>query len=284
MDIILSIIIVSYKNIKDLDECLDSIYKSNDLGDGLEVTVVDHTPDITLYKTISRKFESRKNFKILRHENKGFGSGNNFGAANSHGKYLLFLNPDTILIEPIFKSAIDFYEKNKAGIIGFQLLDIHKNKNKSFDWIYHSSFLKRFIMMKYYWPNGIYKYKEMYTEGADIFISKEIFEKAGAFDENIFMYYEETDLFLRVINLGLQNFFDKDLHIIHKEGGSTYEADKAVEKRLKSLEYVSKKHGFDFDSILRKEINMTKFRLHFIKDEKEKLSFTNYLKALKDYK
>ena len=100
----LSVIIVSYKNLEIIVDCLNSIYKNNDIGNYLEVIVVDNSPEDNIYNYVADNFE---NVRIIKNQNKGFGEGNNKGACIARGKYLLFLNPDTILVEPIFGFAIN---------------------------------------------------------------------------------------------------------------------------------------------------------------------------------
>ena len=107
--IILSIIIVSHKNLEVLRNCLDSIYLYNDIGECLEIIVVDNSPEDNIYHYIKNNYSD---IMILRMDNKGFGAANNLGAKIAKGEYLLFLNPDTILIEPIFKFAINQFEKD----------------------------------------------------------------------------------------------------------------------------------------------------------------------------
>lgn len=66
-----------------------------------------------------------KNVKILKNENKGFGQGNNIGFIASRGEFILFLNPDTILIEPIFSFAINCFESEpKLGLFGLKLINM----------------------------------------------------------------------------------------------------------------------------------------------------------------
>ena len=62
---------------------------------------------------------------------------------------------------------------------------------------------------------------KMYITGADIFVPKKLFEKAGMFDESIFMYCEETDICNRVEKLGYDTRFFPEKRIVHLEGKTT---------------------------------------------------------------
>src|SRR5699024_9212479 len=118
---LLSIVIVTYKKLDIVINCLDSIEKYNDIGKQLEVIVVDNSPDNTIVKFINNEYPD---VKTIKSANNGFGAGNNTGFKASSGKYTLFLNPDTILIESIFEFAIRKFEENpKLGIFGLKLLD-----------------------------------------------------------------------------------------------------------------------------------------------------------------
>ena len=83
--ILFSVIIVSYKKLDILIDCLDSIYKYNDIGDKLEIIVVDNSPEDNIYNYIKSNYND---VRILKSENKGFGAGNNLGAKIARGEYL----------------------------------------------------------------------------------------------------------------------------------------------------------------------------------------------------
>jgi hypothetical protein len=59
-----------------------------------------------------------------------------------------------------------------------------------------------------------------YIVGADILIRTDTFNSAGKFDENFFMYYEETDLFFRLKKLDYKSCILPQAKIIHLEGGA----------------------------------------------------------------
>ena len=116
---ILSVIIVSYNEVDLLSDCLKSIEKFNDIGEELEVIVSDNSSSKNVVNMISYKYPVVK--FIHNEKNGGFGYGNNRGVEIATGKYLLFLNPDTLLIEPIFRYAISKFEGNEKLVsFGFK--------------------------------------------------------------------------------------------------------------------------------------------------------------------
>ena len=134
-----SIVIVSYNNLEIVVDCLDSIYKFNDIGGRLEIIVVDNSPEDNIYNYCK---ENYKEIKVIKNTNNGFGEGNNRGASISTGKYLLFLNPDTQLIEPIFQFSIEQFEKNDdLGLFGLKLIDINFMNNMSYFFLDRHGFI-----------------------------------------------------------------------------------------------------------------------------------------------
>lgn len=258
---ILSVIIVAYKNWAVLIKNLKSIEQFNDIGKNLEVIIVDNSPEN------ERVLDKIKNnwkfsFKYIANENRGFGYGNNVGVEISEGKYLAFINPDVIFIEPIFEKIVNEFDKNDCvSMIGIRLLDENHKINSSFKYDFKYSFLSRQIIKYKNWV-GKYDEKTMYIEGADIFIRKEDFIAAGKFDENLFMYYEEADLIRRLRRLRGEHHirFFKNLHLIHLENGNTPDSVFAVQQEINSCLYFSQKYGLNAKKKLMADYTYLKFK------------------------
>ena len=253
-----SIIIINF-NTKDLIlACVESIIRQTS-GLTYEIIVVDNASIDGSARALSEQFP--QTILIESNENIGFGSANNLGAEIAKGKYLFFLNSDTILLNNSILVLFHFSESNftklKVGITGGILLDEHKLETASFGPLPSKTnliksilgFLPRFTKMnsneiKFFQTNG---YLEVgYIMGADMFISKSDFKKIGGFDLNIFMYYEETDLQLRLKNAGYHNYIIAGTQIIHFEGLSFNQAGANNNKRMlvtKSMFYFFRKHS-----------------------------------------
>lgn len=253
----LSVVIVSYKNLDVLKDCLDSIHKYNDIGNQLEVIVVEQSPEETIYDYIKKNYED---IIIIRNSNAGFGAGNNRGTEFASGEYLLFLNPDTILVEPIFSYAIKIFKQNpNLGLFGFKLIDKHGNLNLSYNYIINfgiAQILYRKIKKQ---PN--FSNKKMYINGADIFIRNKLFRDIGKFDENIFMYGEEADICLRLKHTNYTVGYFDEKRIAHLEGGTTDFKPTVYEKLCKSFVYVCDKHGIKWKNHFLSEYMYYKIRL-----------------------
>lgn len=280
--ILFSVIIVSYKNLDILKDCLDSIYNYNDIGDKLEIIVVDNSPEDNIFNYIKNNY---KDVKILKSENRGFGAGNNLGAKIARGKYLLFLNPDTILIEPIFQFAIEkFEENNNLALFGIKLLDKNLKRKVSFSFVDGDSFFHE-MPIRFFLKMGIFVDGKMFISGADIFIRKKVFFDVGMFDENIFMYMEEADLTRRIKASNYKTKYFKEKSLIHLGGGTVTNKSSAIRERVRSTKYYCKKYNIDFDKMLLHQIRYHKFK-YFIyrifKIEKcKEIKF--YLEILKEY-
>lgn len=246
----LSIIIVNYNSLTYLQNCISSIEKFNDIGDQLEVIVVDNsTGDESI-----RWLQGQQNIIAIANENRGFGQGNNVGVKKAHGEYLLFLNPDTVIIEPVFQFAVDQFEKDpKLGLFGVQLVDGNLRPNSTYGLRMPLGFT-RSVLTRILISAKVFIPSAMYTSGADLFIRKSVFDEAGAFDENLFMYCEEADLCNRVNRLGYRNAFYSEKKIIHLEG-KTQDAKlfTSYRRQMESRKYYCEKYSIDFLRFARKE-------------------------------
>ena len=112
----ISIIIVHYKNEKDLFDCLNSLYNLK-IKQLYEVIIVDNSENKNLQKSLLTK--KYKNLKYISSpKNLGYGGGMNLGAKYAKGEYLFILNPDVVFKNDIISSLISKFKKNKrTGII-----------------------------------------------------------------------------------------------------------------------------------------------------------------------
>ncbi len=255
-DVLMSVVIVSYKNRQVLVDCLHSIRDFNDIGNALEVIVVEQSPTDEIYDYL---VAHHPEVHTIRAENRGFGAGNNRGAEAARGKYLLFLNPDTLLVEPIFRFACDKFEREeKTGLFGVRLLNADHSKGSSFESVVPFGFLRK-LRLKFFEMRDTFLPSCMYIQGADLFVRRELFFEIGCFDEEIFMYCEETDLCTRVRRAGYNLAYESDLAIIHLQGAcSSTNREGTFERQLKAFTYVSQKFGRDPVPYFRSELRLKK--------------------------
>lgn len=245
----LSVVIVSYKNSAVLYDCLDSILKFNDIGGALEVIVVEQSPEGDLYEGLRRDYPW---VVTLRHENRGFGAGNNAGARVANGRYLLFLNPDTVLVEPVFGFAIEKFEADsELGLFGVRLVDADGNRNQSFYFRKPYGLLRGSVLWRICDRFDWFMPRAMYITGADMFVTAQALRTMGGFDERMFMYFEETYFCERLDDLGLRIGYFPEKRIVHLEGKSGGGVEK-FRRQLESLEVLCEDLQLDYYRILCK--------------------------------
>lgn len=239
-----SIIIVNYNTKQLLADCLNSIYEQTKDID-FEVIVSDNGSRDGSIEMLKKAFPQV--ILIENNANLGFGTANNRGLAIANGKYIFYLNSDTILLNNAVKIFFDYWEKNgekeNIGALGCNLLDKDGNITLSYGnplgeatsvnnfikkrfWTMYSSYktaIKYYIFHKQL--KEVHKNTEYlsftglvgYITGADLFLRN---DENAFFDEKIFLYYEETDLQWRLSQKGLHSYLIDGPKIIHYEGGS----------------------------------------------------------------
>ena len=174
---------------------------------------------------------------IWNTENIGFAKANNIALKQATGKYILFLNPDTLLPEDCFERSISFLESHaEAGALGIKMLDgsgnFLKESKRSFpspltSFYKLSGLTKLFphskIFAKYYLGNidAEQNHEVDVLAGAFMMVPKKIIDSVGSFDEDFFMYGEDVDLSYRIKEAGYKNLYFADSSIIHFKGEST---------------------------------------------------------------
>lgn len=245
----ISIIIVTYNSIGLIKDCLESIFKYNDIGDELEVIIVDnHSSDqAQMFDLVRSSFPNNPIHLYDTGSNGGYGKGNNFGIARSKSDIIVIMNPDVRLIYPIFRTILKEFEDTSLGVIGVEFIDgsspyYFKPENYS---------LWHLIFEKVYNKRRIYNEKMMYMSGSLMAFNKQAFVEAGSYDENIFMYYEEPDITNRIQKTGKKAKWLKGVHVLHLAHGRKFNKN-LTDFRNSSLEYYCNKYGVNVVKLYRK--------------------------------
>jgi len=250
-----SIIIVYYKDKKALFNCLKSI-KENSPKVSFEVIVVDNDE----IKTIEKEAKRRSNWiKYVKSPgNIGYGAGNNLGVSLAKGDFLMILNPDTLVKPGSIDTLVDFLDENKdVAVVAPNLID---EKGKIFTQlgsreltplrgIVALSFLNKLFphnkISRDYWLKDLpldQKREVDVVPGSAFLIRKDVFEKVSGFDENIFLFFEESDLGRRVKKLGYRLYIIPDSEIVHFWSGGKEDPSYIKKIFKKSRFYYFKKH------------------------------------------
>ena len=191
----LSLVIVSYNNRAEIEACLRSALRS--LGQADELILVDNASSDGTAELAESSFPG---LCILRPGNNlGFGAGSNLGALHAQGEYLAFLNPDTT-VEPGWLEALlsALQDDPQAGMAASKilLLDDPQRINTCGNEMHISGLTLCRGMGQ---PEHSFSNLEQVSavSGAAFMMRRELFETLGGFDENFFMYMEDTDLSLR---------------------------------------------------------------------------------------
>lgn len=214
----ISIVIVTYNSESLIYECLNSIFKYNDIGDALEIIIVDNksTNGDLMCSDLNKKF-GNKIVLIHNDKNGGYGQGNNVGIRAASAPLIMIMNPDVRLLNYIFKKAINYFENLKIAMLGMSQMTSDTSRGLSFsiklDYPAILSVFGTVIANKLHYFNS----NKMFLSGSCFFIDKFIFTKLGLFDENVFMYGEENDLHHRLSKLKSNNgiIYDKKMSYLH---------------------------------------------------------------------
>ncbi len=241
-----SILIVNFNTGKLLIKCIESIYKFEN-NDNFEIIIVDQasqdgSPEII--KLIAGKYPNIK--YILNENNTGFAKGNNSAAKLSDGKYILILNPDIVLKEPIIEKFKNILAVKDNGAVSPLLEGVDEKLQFSYyqkyptvrQFIYFHSFFTK------YFKNNIklrkkFLYNEDLLEGREdlvtvsqipcafFFTTREIYNEYGGLNEKYFLFFEDVDISFR-IGKKYNILVDCENRVMHY-GGASFNINKNPE-------------------------------------------------------
>lgn len=221
--------------------CVEAFYRGK-MNFDFEFIAVDNGSTDPISLGYLEKAEEKGLVRLIKSErNLGFGGGNNLGAKNAHGKYILILNPDIFVNEDSIQKMVDFMEENPdVGVLGPKLVypdgtvQDSCRRNMTFsDLIIKRTFLRKLPVLK--------KRVEKYTMddfdhstvrevdllvGACFIIPREVYEKVGGFDERYFLFMEDFDLCKEIKKSGKKVVYFPKVEVTHNHkrlsGGSIF--------------------------------------------------------------
>ncbi len=227
---VVDVIIVTYNSVRDIERCLSSVLAYNNRY-RYRITIVDNassdgTPEliITRYPGISL-FSSKTNLGFARRNNQAIGQ--------TQGKYVIFLNPDTEVKKGALDALIEFLDGNPdVGAVGPKLLNpdgsiqLTGNTFPSLrNLLIETLFLDRLFPRsrflgehKLSWWGRKAPAPVDWVMGACLALPRDVGDQVGWFDENFFMYFEETDLCRRIRDAGHQVYYIPTAEVIHYGG------------------------------------------------------------------
>jgi len=237
-----SVIIVSYQTADLIGACLSSVISQKDCrqeiivvdnasSDGSAVFIADNFPGVHL---------------ISNTKNLGFAAANNQALPHCQGRYLLFLNPDTILQDGCLAAAITFMNIHpELGLAGLQILNPDGSDQESISYHYLS---QRYASGELAGLPG----KIAAVMGAAMIAPREVINTIGGFDADFFLYGEDEDLCLRLRRRGFLIGYIPGARVIHYHGQSERGATTAEVWRKKiRAEYLFYRKHYRPETIAR---------------------------------
>jgi GT2 family glycosyltransferase len=257
----LSIIIVSWNTTRLLENCLASI-QTNPPTSPFESWVVDNASTDDSPRMVREKFPQVH--LVENRENVGFARANNQAIQRCTGKYVLLLNPDTLVESGALQALVDFLDKHpEAGAAGARIL----NPDGSLQISSHprptlSRELWRLFHLDNLSPYAEYPLTKWETNqalevdllmGACLLLRKEVLDQVGFLDEDYFMYSEEIDLCYRIQRAGWRLFWVPQADVVHFGGQSTQQAPTEMFLNLYhgKIKYFRKHNGWSAAQIYK---------------------------------
>lgn len=273
-----SIIYVYYNTPK---EILDSILSiPSGIGNlKYEIIIIDNNSEKRF--SLSKNDEKKIKVKIIQNKtNVGYGAGLNQGSRIAKGEFLLLTNPDTLFGPFSIEKMISRIKKDKKiGMIGPQILHTDNTIAKTISGtpllpggLFAFSFLNKLF------PNNKYSkkyYLSSYDRSIEHFVGtvggacmsmrKEVYEKVGGFDERFFLFFEESDICLRLKKLGYKILYFPESKIIHL-GAKSMRDKEFIQKEFEKsrFKFFQKYHGTLWSLISESFFRVTKIENLFV--------------------
>ncbi len=288
-----SVVIVSYNAINFLYLTLKSVNAAC-ANLNVEIFVVDNNSDDSCVEMVKEFFPNVN--VIANKENVGFSKANNQAIELAKGKYVLILNPDTIIGEDTLELLFSFMQKNKdISTSGIKMIDgsgeflPESKRGLPSAW---AAFCKMSGLSKFYPKSAFFNQyylghlpkdksaKIDVLSGAFMFCRTETLKKVGAFDENYFMYGEDIDLSYNLGKCGLGNYYYANSAIIHFKGETTIKDKRYVKLFYKAMLQFANKYYNSFSYLFLKIFIRLGYYLAILKSKpvtqkKNEISFLN---------
>ncbi|MEN6350227.1 MAG: glycosyltransferase family 2 protein [Syntrophomonas sp.] len=271
----LSIIIVNWNTREMLRNCLSSL-KDHTGRHKVKVFVVDNASKDGSVEMVHNQFPWV--YLINSGGNIGFGKANNLAKPYSYTPYILFLNPDTIILNDAITEMLDYMETNQDvgalgckmkypdGVVqplGLQWFPTPFTELISMLIISQRTQKRLKSYLPYVDPNKNSVVSKLY--GGCLMVRKSVLDQVGWFDERFFMYGEDVDLCKRITEAGWKLYYLSDTQIIHLCGGASGEAPSnfSVLMKCESISKLMRKYYGNTGALLYKLVILSgsSFRL-----------------------
>jgi GT2 family glycosyltransferase len=232
----LSILLVSYNSRRYLADCLESITRF--APPGTEVIMADNASPDDSVEFVAREYPW---VRIVRSsQNLGFSAANNLAGRQASGKFILLLNADTVLIEPI-APAVDWLGSHpEYAVVTINMLNGERVPSACtgrFPTPLRLVLLRNMLIAPEQFGDK-YAYEVDWVQGSFLLIRAEEWRALGGLDESYFMYVEDVDLCKKAQDRGLKCVYLPRIRYIHLGGYSSAR----FSEQVKSLGIYVKRH------------------------------------------
>lgn len=255
----LSIIIVSYNTADLIAACLESVLSDNMCIK--EIFVIDNASTDGSVEVIRKKFPDVS--ITVNNVNKGYAAANNQAINECRGRYIFFLNPDTIVTPGSLGRMVAYMDTHPdVGLAGTRVINQDGSPQESVSYHYPG---EKYASQSFQGLKG----KIACVLGASMIVRTGLIQSIGGFDEDYFLYGEDQDLALRVRRNGFEIGFIDDAAIIHLGGQSErYTPSESFwEKKVRAEHLFYLKH-YDNETIkriLRADFIKSVWRIHTLR-------------------
>ena len=242
-----SVVVVTYNSLAWIERCLESVC-------GHETIVVDNGSRDGTLELVRERFPQAR---VLEQENRGMGGGNNAGMRLASGRYFLLLNADAWAVGEAVERLADFADSQPdAAVVGPKLLNPDGSLQRSaraFPTLWRLA--TEYLFLRKLAPrsrafNAFYEGDFAHDHvrqvdwllGACLLIRREAADEVGLFDEDFFMFSEETDWCYRFRQAGWRVYFFPGAEVIHV-GGASHGGALFAENVRGQLRFLAKHRG-----------------------------------------
>jgi len=268
METIITTIIVNYNSAKLTERAVRSVHDNHVPGYKHEIIVVDNTATESERTALESSISGLANL-IVNKTNIGFGSACNIAYEQSHGKYIMLLNPDAFLDKNALSILINYLSTHPD--VGAISPSAFLDNNKTFflpsspysnplmlliEIIISKVGILQILGSRY---SRVRSYTELTREtpyckynlsGGHVLISRDLINRIGGlFDPRFFLYYEDTDMFLRIQKLGYKLYILPDAKVVHNYNQCT-PVDRGSKNRYMAVSFQQFLHKYDHSGIL----------------------------------
>lgn len=231
----LSIVIVNYRTVDLTIECVNSVLAAQIQNPAIEVIILDNDSQDGSYERLNSLFPQLR--VVALETNIGFAAANNRGVNLSTGDYILFLNPDTVVLPGALEALWSFAKRHpEAGAWGGRTLfaDGSLNPTSTCAFVTLRSLFFRAVGLSAAFSKSSVFNPEVYPNWnrdserkvdvlffCFVMVCTDVWNRLGGFDERFFMFCEDDDICWRMEKAGLDRLFSPDACIIHHGGAST---------------------------------------------------------------